>query len=508
MVPHRLLRLMLVGAILSLFGPAAYADAPASQVTITILHTNDMHGHLEPEVDKNVAPTPSGGAAYLAALIQKMRAANPKMTLLIDSGDIAQGTPISNMFQGRPMVEFMNDLGYDAGTIGNHEFDWGPAALAAMIRGAKRPIVCANLIETSTGKAPAGVKRFIVKQVGDVKVGITGLVTPSTPGISFKQNVAPFRFLDETEALKAVLPEMKAAGAQVIIVSSHLGEKADRALAAAVPGVNVIVGGHSHTPIHEPAFVNGTVIVQAGKYMRYLGKLDVTIDRNTWKVVDYTRKDELIPVLDADIKPDPKVAAMVKKYHDQVGPAMDQVLGQAADDLNRNLTPGFADTSLGDVVTDAMRWKVHSDVAVYNSGGIRTDFNKGPIKMGDVYTLLPFDNYLVVVTLTGEQIQRLVAQGLGDGQKTMQVSGLTFAIGPDGKATDIKIDGKPLDPTRKYRVSTVDFLAEGNDGLTVFKEVKDRVYDELARDVFTAYVRKSSPLSAPKPGRITRASAQ
>jgi 2',3'-cyclic-nucleotide 2'-phosphodiesterase (5'-nucleotidase family) len=497
-------RLLLAGALLGALGLPAVADP--NTVTITILHTNDMHGHLEPEVDKSVAPAPEkvGGAAYMAGLIEALRAKHPQATLLIDGGDIAQGTPISNMFQGRPMVEFMNDMNYDAGTIGNHEFDWGPAPLAAMIRGAKRPIVCANLVETATGKAPAGVKPFIVKSVAGVKVGIIGLVTPTTPSISFKQNVAPFRFVDEVDTMLKMLPLMRKAGAQVIVVASHLGEKADKALAAAVPGIDVIVGGHSHTVIKDPVVVDGTVIVQAGKYMRYLGHLDVTIDKKSWKVVDYTKKDELVPVLDAKIAPDPTVAALVKKYHDQVAPAMEQVLGQASDDLTRTDGREHADSILGDVVTDALRWKVRSDVAVYNAGGIRTDFNKGPIKLGDVYTLLPFDNYVVTLEMSGDQIQRLVAQGLGDGHGTIQVSGLTFRIGADGKPADIKIGGQPLETGKMYKVATVDFLAEGNDGLTVFKEVKDRVYDELARDVFTAYVRKSSPLAAPATGRIVR----
>lgn len=491
--------------------PAAKAApapaAPKGPLKLTILHTNDMHGHLQPETDKSIVAPPAkvGGGACLATLIQQARAANRGRTLLIDCGDIAQGTPLSNLFMGRPMIDFMNAMAYDAGTIGNHEFDWGSAAFRVMANQATRPIVCANLVDVHTGKVPYGMKRFIVKSVDGVKVGITGLITTTTPSMSFKQNVGSFRFLNEVEALKTVIPEMRKAGAQVIIVASHCGDKEDRALAEAVPGIAVIVGGHSHTALKDPIFANGTVIVQAGKYMRYLGKLDVTIDRKTFKVVDYTKKNELVPVVVADIKPDPAVAAMIARYQDKIGPAMEQVVGQADVDLTRAPSNGQCDSILGDIITDALRTKTGADVAVYNAGGIRTEFNKGPVKMSDVYTLLPFDNYVVTVRMTGEQLQRLFTQGLGDSHGTVQVSGASFAVGADGKPTDIQIGGQALDPAKSYKVATVDFLAEGNDGLLVFKEVKDRIIDELARDVFVGYIRRNTPLKAPGTGRITRA---
>lgn len=480
--------------------------ADPQRITLTILHTNDMHGHLLPEIDKTVAPASQkvGGAAWLAGLIRKVRAASTHPVLLIDGGDIAQGTPISNIFEGRPMVEFMNGLDYDAGTLGNHEFDWGAPALSGMILAAKRPIVCANVVDARTGKAPIGVKRFITRRLAGATVGITGLVTPTTPNISFRQNVADFRFLPEVEVMRALLPEMRQSGAEIIIVASHLGAEADKALALAVPGIHVIVGGHTHTVMLEPVAVNGTVIVQAGKYMRYLGRLDVTIDRDTWKIVEFTKKDELIPVIDAKIEPDARVAAMIKRYEDQIAPAMEQVLGQAAEDLTRAPTSDHTDTALGNLITDAFRWKAEADVAVYNSGGIRADFNKGPIKVGDIFTLLPFENSLVTVPLRGEQIRRLLAQGLGSTYGTIQVSGLSFRIDTDGKPADVTVGGRPLDDARTYKVATTDFLAEGNDGLTVFNESKDRTYGELARDVFTAYVRRFTPLTAPPAGRIVR----
>lgn len=492
---------------------ATPAPAPSKAVraplTFTILHTNDMHGHLLSETDKKMAPDPEkvGGAAFLAAYVERERAAHPQSTLLIDAGDIAQGTPISNLFAGKPMVEFMNEMHYDAGTLGNHEFDWGPAALANMVRWADRPIVCANLRLKQSGLPPAGVRDFVVKNVQGVRVGIAGLVTPKTVNMSFAKNMEPFTFLDPAETMKKILPRMKQAGCEMIVVASHLGDEDDVALAKAVPGIHVIVGGHAHKAIPEPIVAGDTIIVQAGKYLRYVGELNFKFDRATSKVVDFTHKNVLIPVLDSKIQPDPKVAAIVKKYADEVGPAMAQVVGQTTEDLTKTVSSTTTDNVLGNVITDALRWKSGADLAVYNAGGIRSEINRGPIRMSDVYTLLPFDNVMVTLQLTGAQVQRLFEQGLGQDQGshgTIQLSGATFVISPEGKVTDVKINGQALDPARTYRVSTVDFLAEGNDGLTVLKEGKGRSYDELARDIFCGYVRKAGVIHAPATGRITR----
>jgi 2',3'-cyclic-nucleotide 2'-phosphodiesterase (5'-nucleotidase family) len=488
--------------------PAATAAARAP-LSFTILHTNDMHGHLLSETDKKVAPEPEkvGGAAFMAAYVERERAAHPGATLLIDAGDIAQGTPLSNLFVGKPMVEFMNEMHYDAGTIGNHEFDWGPMALADLVRWSDRPIVCANLRLKQSGLPPAGVRDFVVKTVQGVRIGIAGLVTPKTVNMSFAKNMEPFTFVEPAEAMKKILPRMKQAGCEMIIVASHLGDEDDVALAKAVPGIHVIVGGHAHKAIPEPVIAGDTIIVQAGKYMRYLGELTIKYDRATAKVVDYSHKNVLIPVYDSRIQPDPKVAAIVKKYADQIGPAMAQVVGQSVDDLTKSTTSTTTDNVLGNVITDSLRWKSGADIAVYNAGGIRSEINRGPIRMSDVYTLLPFDNVMVTLQLSGAQVQRLFEQGLGQDQGahgTIQISGASFVIAADGKVTDVKINGQALDPSRTYRVSTVDFLAEGNDGLTVLKEGKGRVYDELARDVFCGFVRKAGSIKAPATGRITR----
>ena len=485
----------------------AHADTPQAPpskgVTITILHTNDMHGHVLPETDKSLSTTEKvGGAAWLAGFVNRERKANPGRVLLIDSGDVAQGTAISNMSRGRVMADFMNLMNYDAGTIGNHEFDWGPKSFADLISWARRPIVCANLRVHGSKDHPVGVRPYVIKKVAGVPVGITGIITAETPAIAFKKNVASFDFLEPAAVLRELIPQMRKDGARVIVVVSHSGEKEDRALAAAVPGITAIIGGHSHTALVDPVVVNGTVIVQAGKYLRYLGKLDLTVEPATGKVLGYTQKAELIPVIDSKVEPDPAVAALVKKYETELGPLMQQVVGKANADFNRKPDAGFADSSLGCIITDSLRDAGKAEVAVYNAGGIRNDLNKGTVTKGDMYAILPFDNVLMTLTLTGAQLEALLQQGAREVSSCLQVSGVTFTIGADGKVTDIKVGGNALEPSKRYTVATVDFVAEGNDGYSVMRQGADRKYGDLQRDVFEQYVRKVSPLNKVTSSRI------
>lgn len=496
---------LLVQLSFSPAGPAHAAPTPEpakKTVTITILHTNDMHGHVLPEIDKGISPTEKvGGAAVLAGYVNQERKAHPGRVLLLDSGDMSQGVAVSNMTRGRIMADFMNYLKYDAGTIGNHEFDWGPRAFANMIRWAERPIVCANFRLRGSKDYPANIRPYLIKNVGGIPVGITGVITAETPAISFKKHVADFDFLDPAPILRELIPQMRKEGARAIIVLSHCGVKADQALAAAVPGITAIIGGHSHTTVMDPIMVNDTVVVQAGKYMHHLGRLELTLDAATGKMVAHTEKAELIPLYASKIEPDPTVAALVKKYDDQVAPIKNTVLGQLSADLNRKADAGYADSPLGCAITDSLRETGGTDVAVYNAGGIRNDLNKGTITKGDIYSVLPFDNVLVTLELTGKQLHLLLQQGARESTSTLQVSGVTFTVTAAGKVSDILVGGKPLDPSKRYTLTTVDFVADGNDGYTVLHGI-DRKVGELQREVFEQYVAKHSPLGAVASSRI------
>lgn len=471
---------------------------------LVILHTNDFHGHLLPFEDKALRAPPGkvGGAAALAGLVRDLRMKFPH-ALLMDGGDIAQGTPMSNLFFGMPVVEFMNHLHYDARTIGNHEFDWGVPRLEKMIRAATSPIVCANLVRRDNGHLLDGVRPYVVLTVDGVHVGILGLVTPDTPLMSFPDNVKPVRFLDPAATVRRYLPAMRRDGAQMVVLLTHLGVDDDVKLAQQVPQIDVIVGGHSHTPLPVPRLSGHTVIVQAGCYGRYVGVLQVDYDTRLHRVTRHTEKDELAMVQPDQVKPDPVVAAMVARVQAKVGPRLAETVGTLAEDLPVG-DGRIGDTPLADVVTDALREETGAMVAVYNFGGIRSPLSQGEVHWGDVYTTLPFENHVVTVSVTGQALLDLLAQSLRRGPDLglIQVSGLAYAVGPDRRLQAAEVGGIPIDPSKTYTVATIDFLYLGGDGYTALQGAPHPSYGRLARDVLVDYLQRHPDLKAPPGGRI------
>ena len=206
---------------------------------------------------------PMGGAAYLAAMIEAEKTRNPRGVILLSAGDMFQGTPISDVFQGRPVLEMMNGLHFDAMTLGNHEFDWGRTALAGIIESAAFPVLSANIVDRAGNYLP-GVRPYIIVERKGVKIAVIGLTTPETPYATKAENVKDLTFLDPAGVLPGLLAEVRRKGARLIVLLTHLGLDEDKRLAAAVKGIDVIVGGHSHTVVTDPVTVGRTIIVQAG----------------------------------------------------------------------------------------------------------------------------------------------------------------------------------------------------------------------------------------------------
>jgi 2',3'-cyclic-nucleotide 2'-phosphodiesterase (5'-nucleotidase family) len=497
--------------VLSLLLFGAFAPAWAETADLLIMHTNDMHGNLKPQVNKKIADPPMtvGGMAYLTTVAKKARAENPGSMLLLDGGDIAQGTPISNYFHGIPMVRAMNAVGYDATVLGNHEFDWGQKALSDMVVAARFPFLSANVVMEKNGASLPGVRPYILKDVSGMKVAIIGVTAEETPSISFKANVAGLKFLSASETVKKYIAEITQRCPQVkfFVVLSHLGISEDEKLAQQVPEIDVIVGGHSHTKQADSKKIGDTVIVQAGSYVLYYGMLHLKVDTDTGKITAYTEKNELTTLIDKDIAPDPEVSRLIDMYNRQVEPIMSRVVGKALEDLRcSERLPGHLDSPLGSLLCDAMRDTSGADLALYNGGGIRADINKGDITVGDVFKVLPFDNSLLTIDMKGEAVMKVLEQAAAHKYYILQVSGATFDVdmkGPEGKrVANILVDGKSIDPQKTYKVATIDFLYYGGDKLTAFQESTGMAVLQPSRDVFIQYIEKRTPLEPRKDLRI------
>lgn len=501
--PVRSWILVLVIFICSPFSLArGEANAP---VHLTILHLNDFHGHILPFTDKSISDkTPVGGASCLAQMIEQERGENPDGTLLFSAGDMFQGTPISNIFKGRPVIEIMNYLRFDALAIGNHEFDWGRDVLNDLRSSAEFPFISSNIFEAG-GKGLEGVKPYIILTRKNIKIAVIGLTTTDTAYTTKPENVSDLRFEDPEKILPEIIREVRSRGAALVVVLSHMGLDTDKSLARSVSGIDVIVGGHSHTAVVDPVRVRGTIIVQAGCYGLYLGVLQLDFDPAKKAITGYTGKNELKTVFSGPGRPsDEKVARIVSGYNDRIKTEFERVVGESSVDLVRHSSE---ESNVGNLVADAMQERTQADVAFQNGGGLRADLPAGKITMEEVFTLLPFDNSLVVMDLTGSQILRILQQNSSSDGRMLQVSGLHVRY--DSKAPveseqiEATIGGKPLDLAKVYRVATNDFLAAGGDHFAVFKEGSNVAYDETVRDALIAYLKKHSPIGPGIENRIS-----
>jgi 5'-nucleotidase / UDP-sugar diphosphatase len=487
----------------------------ADAVTVRILHVNDFHGFAE-SYTPHGSTDPLGGVSWLAAKVATLRAEKP--TLLLAAGDMIQGNNWANLSRGESVIELMNLMGFDAMTVGNHEFDFGQEVLKKRVAEAQFPVLGANV------EGIDSLRPYVIKEVGGVRIAIVGVVTEDAPVFTHPRNVVGLQFRPPAEVLARYVPELRKQ-ADVVIVLSHIGYSVDRQLAEQVQGIDIIIGGHSHTRLEQPSRIGATVIAQAWEHGKALGVIDITVDNGIITAVD-GRLEEIRPDRG---EPDPTVQSQVEKYRRQVDTVLAGRVGEAEVALDgENVRK--RETNLGDLVADIMRLVSGADAAVINGGGIRASIAKGPLLVKDIYTALPFDNYIVAIRLTGRQIWQALDHGVAQVENGAgafpQVSGVTFAYDPNAPAgsrvREVHIGGQPLDPDREYAVATNDFLAAGGDGFTAFgdaiKASKDfavvggtlkgdkLVYNDSGRwlrDVVIEYLREQEKIAPTVEGRIT-----
>jgi 5'-nucleotidase/UDP-sugar diphosphatase len=491
-------------AVATQTGPVASQDLTEK---VVILHTNDFHGAVEPQVSAGGAHE-TGGLVNLVSLIDQLRGEDPEHTLLLDAGDSFQGSYVSNSSQGQVVMAAMNVAGYDAWTLGNHEFDWGQEVLRERIDQAEFPVLAANLLDIATGQVWEPVAPYTIVEVGRARVAILGLTYPDTPVINKPQNVEGLGFEGAVETVRRYLPELEEQ-ADLIVVLSHAGYDYDLALAKAVDGVDVIVGGHSHKSIERPYQVKDTIIVQAGAKGQVIGRLELTVDLATGQVTDYVRRNVLQRVTDEVPVVNSEVQALVEAALAEAAETINQPIGETARALEPQSVGEFA---LGNLVVDAMRATdldgQPADMAFHNNGGIRAGLARGPINYGQIYAVLPFDNQLMAMDLTGEQILRILEHSVASSAGKMQVAGLSFRFSmskPAGRRVqEVTVGGEPLTSERVYRVVTIDYLASGGDGYETFLEGADLTYGDSEVWIVAEYVRTHSPVDPQVEGRISQ----
>ncbi len=494
----------LLAALIALSCPRSAAAASVPGIGLTILHVNDFHGRLEPAKPKpGIDNVPTGGAALLAGRIRREREKDPGGTVLLSAGDMFQGTPASNLFHGAPVLEIMNSLSFDAMALGNHEFDWGLDVLRKLRSGASFPFLSAT-VTGNAGRLLPGILPYVLLERKGIRIAVVGVSTPDTPYTTKRDNVEGLVFLDPVSALPEVVREARSKGAAVVVVLSHLGFEEDRKLAAAVPGIDVIVGGHTHTAVTKPVRVGGTVVAQAGSHGMYLGVVRLEADPKTGSVSYAESGSGLLPVLAAPGAPeDPEIARIVGSYRARLAGEFRRVVGKSDVDLVRDDND---ESNVGNLLCDAARAATGADVAFMNAYGIRADLPGGEITLEQVYTMLPFENTLMTVELTGSGIVSALERGASLESGMLQVSGVAFRADlskPAGsRVSDVRIGGAPLDPKKRYRAAVNDFLAAGGDRFDAFREGTGAAAGGNFRDAVLEYLRTGSPVSPRVEGRI------
>ncbi|WP_420023055.1 bifunctional metallophosphatase/5'-nucleotidase [Cereibacter azotoformans] len=518
--------LLASAALLALAAGAARAD-----FALTILHTNDFHDRFEP-ISKNDSTCPPedneagecfGGIARLVTAVAEARAQGGTR-LLLDAGDQFQGSLFYMRYKGELAAEFMNGLDYDAMAVGNHEFDDGPEVLTDFARQLEAPLLMANADLTSEPELREQVQKSVVVEKGGEKIGIVGLTPLDTAELASPgPNVV---FTEPVEAAQAEVDRLTEEGVNKIIVLSHLGHEADKQIAATLRDVDVIVGGHSHTLLSNededaagpyPTMVGKVAIVTAYAYGKYLGELNVTFD-DAGALVSAEGAPRL---LDASVAEDAATLARVKELAAPLEEIRARVVAEVSGDIDGSREScRSGECEMGNLVADAMLDRVRDQgvqIAIANGGGLRASIEGGTVTMGDVLTVLPFQNTLSTFQVSGETVVAALENGVSEVEEAAgrfaQVAGLTYAFDPAAPAgsrvSEVMVmeeEGwQPIDPSRTYGVVSNNYVRQGGDGYTMFIKAAN-AYDfgpDLA-DVTAEYLAAHAPYAPVIEGRITR----
>ena len=491
-------------ALESLEKARANGEIAAGKVyELILLHTNDHHGAILPNQRR-------GGLAERATLIKTARRVFPQV-LVVDAGDINTGPALSNMFSAEPDILGYNLMGYEAGILGNHEFDGDLSKLLRQFDQIEFPIITSN-IKTSGGEY-LGLP-YLIKSYDGFTVGIFGVTTLRTKVVATPD--PSLVFINEIDAAKEMVEALKTrAEVDIVIGITHMGDIKEAPdhitsleLASAVPGIDIIVDGHSHSLFETARKLGDTYIVTANEWGKFLGAGRLSIaDR---KLVKF----EWLPV---PVEPDPAVAEALAPYIAKADESLKEVVGEAVKPfIVGDRLPRKEETALGNAICDANVWyfrtvyKQDIDFAFHNGGNMRAPIDGGPITREEVLTVLPFENYLYIVSLKGADVIELfkfiasIPQGSGGfAQVSKEVRyTIDYRKGP-GELKDLTIHGEPVNPARVYRFSTNDYLLGGGDGYTVLAKAENPFNTSLLLSyVFIEWIKAHKPITPVTDGRI------
>ncbi len=491
--------------------PAATAAVAPAPGRLLLAHTNDLHSHFRPSPAPWLPGSPEiGGFAALDAHLGALRATHTEDAVLwLDGGDLLTGTPLMEYevhgAWGGAMVDFLGAAGVDAWVLGNHELDRGWDNAAKLVAASPAPVLSAN-VRAADGVNPGfpGMKRHVVLEANGVRVGVFGLTTPGLHRLASADTMARLKVEDlaevAAEEVAALEPEV-----DLVVALTHVGVESDRVLAQTVPGIDLIVGGHSHSSLVAPERIGETWVVQAGSYARQLGVLDLSVDGGRVTRLDGRLVDLLPDDLPGPVSPDTR--ALVDRWSDELDARFLAPAGEATARLDKS---GGDDTPIGRWAADMVRSEAGTDIGLYNRGGLRADIAAGPLTVLDLYEVFPFRNELVTFEATGTQLVGMALRGLHMLQakqyQPLEFSGLRITwrehLGAP-ELVSLEVGGAPVVADRVYTVATNSYVAEQWEHHLSFEPTNLRATGLVILEAAEASVRKG-PVTPPPDPRVIR----
>ena len=534
--------------VLLMSAVGAAGAKPSGTVNVQILAVNDFHGNLEPPLGSSgrIGTVNAGGMEYLATHINALRATNPN-TVVVSAGDLIGASPLlSALFHDEPTIEAFNQIGLDLNAVGNHEFDEGWHELMRMQEGGCHPVdgcldgddfaganfqfLAANVVRKDNGKTifPA----YKIRSFDTAKIAFIGMTLEGTPLIVTPSGISDLNFLDEADTVNALVPQLKAKGIETIVVVIHEGGfptgTYNECPGISGPIVDIVnrtddevdlfITGHTHQAYN--CVIDGRPVTSAASFGRIVTDIDLTIDRGSGEVTSITANNNIVT---RTVAKDTVMTALIGKFNAIAAPLANRIIGSITADITRTANAA-GESALGDVIADAQLEATNDPgfgeavVAFMNPGGIRADLTyasspagegDGNVTYGEMFTVQPFGNSMVTMTLTGAQIDALLEQQWVVNRVLQVSNGFTYAwslSAPVGSKVDIasiQINGVPIDANASYRVTVNSFLADGGDGFTVLVQGTNRLGGEVDTDAFEKYFATHSPVAPSPQNRIT-----
>ncbi len=527
-------------------------DSPSDPIDVKIIAFNDFHGNLktpsggvktpDPADASKTVTVPAGGAEYLASWIANLKAKNPN-NVVVSAGDLIGASPLlSALFHDEPTIESMNLMGLEINAVGNHEFDEGKDELLRMQNGGCHPVdgcqagstfggarfkfLAANVVDTQSGKTifPA----YVIKTFHRVPVAFIGMTLKGTPSIVTPSGVAGLTFKDEADTVNALVPELKQQGVEAIVVVLHEGgyqsgfyndcKGISGPLVDIVnhldPAVDVVISGHTHQAYN--CNIGGKLVTSAGQYGTLVSEIDLKLDPSTHDVIE-SKADNLI--VRTTVAKDPQQTSLIDKFLALVTPLENRIVGSATAILDRGQNTA-GESPLGDIIADAQLEATAAasfggaQIALMNPGGIRANITPdaaGKVSYGMLFTVQPFGNSLVTMTLKGADVREALEQQW-KGQSSPRIlsvsKGFNYSwdnAAPVGsKIASITLNGVPLDPAASYRVTVNNFLSTGGDNFVAFNKGTSRLGGAQDVDALEAYFKAHTPVAPLASDRVSR----